>query len=144
MVLPDQFTKIFRCCTAAAHVHVHVVHFTCTLDSHGKRGLTTDRSTLRIPAGPTVNHLVLRRHGNEPRRRSTGAVSDAQSGASCHSSSHGEERWAAACAGSVHVLPTAEQDVSESASCRSTTSARRGPGDTNTHIQCYRATAAAQ
>ena len=62
-------------------------------------------------------------------------MSDAQSGASCHSSSHGEERWAAACAGSVHVLPTAEQDVSESASCRSTTSARRGPGDTNTHIQ---------
>ena len=136
--------KNFRCCTAVAHVHLHVVHFTCALDSHGKLGMATDHSTLRIPAGLTVNHLVLRRHGNEPRRRSTGAVSDAQSGASCHSSSHGEERWAAACAGSVHVLPTAEQDVSESASCRSTTSARRGPGDTNTHIQCYRATAAAQ
>ena len=66
--------KNFRCCTAVAHVHLHVVHFTCALDSHGKLGMAKDHSTLRIPAGLTVNHLVLRRHGNEPRRRSTGAV----------------------------------------------------------------------
>ena len=52
-------------------------------------------------------------------------VSDAQSGASCHSSNHGAERWAAAGAGSVHVLPMAEQDVSESASCGSATSRKK-------------------
>ena len=69
MVLQDQFTKNFRCCTAVAHVHLHVVHLTCALDSHGKLGMATDHSTLRIPAGLTVNHLVLRRHGNEPRRQ---------------------------------------------------------------------------